>query len=150
MDLIKSLLQDFDIANLLPETDAFYTDLEGFGRLLVLAVPLVVLFLGLWYYFAPPKRAKDSPGFRTPCAMGSESAWRFTQKLAGICYIALGGGLSVIMLIVSLFFRGEAAMGMFTAVAICVILELVIIVAARLIIARMVSRAYSEDGKRRK
>ena len=150
MDAIMSLLQDFDIANLLPESEAFLNDLEGFVRLIVLAAPLVVLILGLWYYFAPPKRAKDSPGFRTSCAMGSESAWRFTQKIAGICYIAVGGGLTVIMLIVSLFFRGSAAMAMVTVAMVCVILELILILAARLGIQALVSRAYDKDGKRRK
>ena len=150
MDAIMSLLQDFDIASLLPEPEAFFNDLEGFMRLILLAAPLVVLVLGLWYYFAPPKRGKNSPGFRTSCAMGSESAWHFTQKLAGICYIVVGGGLSVIMLIVSLFFRGSAAMAMATATVICVIIEFAVILVARFGIQSLVSRAYDKDGNRRK
>ena len=90
---ILSLLQDFDVANFLPEPDKFLKNLEGFMRLLVLAGPLVLLVLGAWYYFAPPKEANHSVGFRTYWGMGSVEAWRFAQKLAGLGYGVLGAVL---------------------------------------------------------
>ena len=149
MDGIMSLLQDFDIANLLPEPDVFLNDLEGKVRLVLLAAPLVLLILGLLYYFAPPKRGR-AWGFRTNCALASEGAWRFTQKVAGICYAAVGGALSVLMLIISFFFQGEHALAMVNTAIICIILELIVILAARLFIRALVSRAYDETGRRRK
>ena len=103
MDDILSLLQDFDVANFLPEPDKYLNSLEGWIRLIVLAGPLVLLGLGLWYYFAPPKEANHSAGFRNYWGMGSVEAWRFAQKLAGMGYTVLGGALTVIMLVTFAF-----------------------------------------------
>ena len=150
MDDILSLLQDFDIANFLPEPDKFVNSLEGWVRLLVLIGPLVLLGLGIWYYFAPPKEANHSAGFRTYWGMGSVEAWRFAQKLAGMGYMVLGGVLSVLMLIVSLFFNGDKALAMINAALVCVIIELILVLLLWIIINMLVFRAYDKDGKRRK
>ena len=100
MSDILSVLQDFDLANFLPEPDKFLNSLEGWIRFLVLLGPLVLLGLGIWYYYYPPKEANFKAGFRTYFGMGSVEAWLFAQKLAGKAYLILGGGLSVLMLIV--------------------------------------------------
>ena len=150
MDDILSLLQDFDVANFLPAPDKFLNNLEGWVRLLILAGPLVMLVLGAWYYFAPPKEANHAAGFRTYYSMGSVKAWLFAQKLAGMTYMALGGALTVVMLIVSLFFNGEKAMAMITAALICVILEVILIGAAWAVLNILIMKAYDKDGNPRK
>ena len=150
MDDILSLLQDFDIANFLPEPDKFLGSLEGWVRLLVLAGPLVLLGLGIWYYFAPPKEANHSAGFRTYWGMGSVEAWRFAQKLAGMGYMVLGGALTIIMLIVSLFFKAESALAMINTALVCVVIELILTLILWLGINALVYRAYDKDGRRRK
>ncbi len=150
MDDILSLLQDFDVANFLPEPDKYLNSLEGWIRLIVLAGPLVLLGLGLWYYFAPPKEANHSAGFRNYWGMGSVEAWRFAQKLAGMGYTVLGGALTVIMLVVSLFFNGEKALAMANAAVVCVAIELILTLALWIAINALVYRAYDKDGNRRK
>lgn len=150
MDEILSLLQDFDIANFLPQPDKFLGSLEGWVRLLILAGPLVLLGLGLWYYFAPPKEANHSVGFRTYWGMGSVEAWRFAQKLAGLGYMVLGGALTIIMLIVSLFFKAENALAMINTALVCVIIEFVLVLALWSGISVLVYRAFDKDGKRRR
>jgi uncharacterized membrane protein len=150
MDDILSLLQDFDVANFLPAPDKFLNSLEGWVRLLILAGPLVMLALGAWYYFAPPKEANHAAGFRTYYSMGSVKAWLFAQKLAGMAYMALGGVLTVLMLIVSLFFNGEKAMAMITAALICVILEVILVAAVWVVLNILIMKAYDKDGNPRK
>lgn len=150
MDDILSLLQDFNVANFLPEPEVYLNSLEGWIRLIVLAGPLVLLGLGLWYYFAPPKEANHSAGFRNYWGMGSVEAWRFAQKLAGMGYTVLGGALTVIMLVVSLFFNGESALAMANAAVICVTIELILTLALWIVISALVYRAYDKDGNRRK
>ena len=153
MDDILSLLQDFDVANFLPAPDKFLNSLEGWVRLLLLIVygiPLVMLALGAWYYFAPPKEANHAAGFRTYYSMGSVKAWLFAQKLAGMAYMALGGALTVLMLIVSLFFNGEKAMAMITAALICVILEVILFAAVWVVLNILIMKAYDKDGNPRK
>ena len=150
MDDILSLLQDFDVANFLPAPDKFVNSLEGWVRLLVLIGPLVVLGLGIWYYFAPPKEANHSAGFRTYYSMGSVKAWLFAQKLAGMAYMALGGALTVLMLIVSLFFNGEKAMAMINAALVCVIIEVILVVGVWVVLNILILKAYDKDGNPRK
>ena len=150
MDDILSLLQDFDVANFLPAPDKFLNNLEGWVRLMVLAGPLVLLVLGIWYYFAPPQEANHAAGFRTYYSMGSVKAWLFAQKLAGMAYMALGGALTVLMLIVSLFFNGEKAMGMITTALICVILEAILVAVVWVVLNILVMKAYDKDGNPRK
>ena len=147
---ILSLLQDFDVANFLPEPDKFLKNLEGFMRLLVLAGPLVMLVLGLWYYFMPPKEANHSVGFRTYWGMGSVQAWRFAQKLAGMGYTALGGALTIIMAVVSIFFNGEKALAMINTALVCVIIELVLVLILWIGINVLVYRAFDKDGNLRR
>lgn len=149
MSDILSLLQDFDVANFLPAPDKFLRDLEGWTRFLMLAGPLVMLILGLWYYFAPPKEANHSAGFRTYYSMGSVRAWRFAQKLAGMAYMIMGGALSVIMLIVSLFFNAEKGMAMINTALVCVILEVILMVGLWMILKILIMKAYDKDGNPR-
>lgn len=150
MDDILSLLQDFDVANFLPAPDRFLRDLEGWTRFLVLLGPLVLLGLGACYYYAPPKEANHSFGFRTYYAMGSVQAWQFSQRVAGRGYMALGGALTILMGLVSLIFRGKAALSMITIAVVCVLIELILILALWVGLNLLIFRAYDKDGNRRK
>ena len=58
LDGILSLLGDFDLVKLIPDLGTVLGKLELATRLIVLAGPLVLLGLGLWYFFAPPKRPR--------------------------------------------------------------------------------------------
>ena len=149
MDDILSLLQDFDVANFLPAPEQFIKDLVGWTRFLVLIGPLLLVGLGAWYYFKPPKEANHSAGFRTYWGMGSVEAWLFAQKLAGIGYMALGAVLTVLMGIVCLFFRAQKAMAMINVALVCVIIELILVLGMWIILNILIFRAYDKDGNRR-
>jgi len=77
-------------------------------------------------------------------------AWLFAQKLAGKAYLILGGGLSAVMLVISLFFSGKNAMATVIVALICVIVELVLVIGVWVLIYMLVYRAYDKDGNRRK
>ena len=150
MSDLLSLLQDFDVANFLPAPDKFLSDLEGWTRLLVLAGPLVMLILGLWYYYAPPKEANHKAGFRTYYSMGSVRAWLFAQKLAGMAYMVMGGALSVLMLVVSLFFNADKSMAMINIALVCVLLEAILMIGLWVVLNILIMKAYDRDGNPRK
>ena len=150
MSDILSFFQDFDFAKLLPEPEKFMNSLEGWIRFFVLLGPLVLLGLGLWYYFYPPKEANYRAGFRTYFGMGSVEAWRFAQHLAGKAYLILGGILTAAMLLVGLFFSGRSAMATVIVALVCVIIELLLVIATWVLIYMLVYRAYDKDGNRRK
>ena len=143
---LLSLLQDFDIANFLPEPDKFLRSLAGWARLMVLVGPVVLLALGLWYLYGPPGEVRNTVGLRIFHVGDNPKAWRYAKKLAGAAYTALGGGLTVVMLVVSLFFNFLWGMGMITVALICVILELLLLVGVWIAINILVERNF---GKRK-
>ena len=53
MEAITGFLEDFDFAKLLPELGKFLTDLRFWSNFILIAVPLVILGFGIWYFFFP-------------------------------------------------------------------------------------------------
>ena len=101
IDDFKSLMDDFELASLLPELDAILGKLALLARIAVLIGPVMLLVMGLLYFFASPKEANYHFGYRCYYGMGSVEAWQFTQSLAGIVWGALGLILGIVMLLVS-------------------------------------------------
>ena len=91
MDFLMELLGKLqDPASLLPDLNQMLTDLVPVIRYTVLLAPGVLLVMGLVYLFLAPKEANHTLGFRCWWGMSSVEVWQFTQKLAGIIWIALG------------------------------------------------------------
>ena len=84
-----------------PDTGALIEKSTAIAKVLVIAGPVIMLVLGLLYLFAAPKEANHHFGYRCYFGMGSEEAWQFTQRIAGITWIVLGAGMTVAMLIVT-------------------------------------------------
>lgn len=150
MEEIFALLDGFDLNNFIPELDTVLGQVELIVRICVLAVPLVVLALGLWYYFLPPKEANHYVGFRTFWGMSSVGAWRFAQRLAGIVWGALGLVLAVVMFFISLGFRGMDVMDMVWTGFVCVIWQLVLVLISYIGINWVIFLRFDTDGRPRK
>lgn len=147
-DLVK-LVDEFDPTVLLPDLSSVLGWIEATARLFVMIAPLVVLGLGLWYLFAPPKEANHIAGYRFYYGMGSVEAWQYTQRLAGLGFTGLGGALTLIMGIISLTFNGKNAGTMIGTALGCVIWELVLIGLCCIGINVLVGMNYDKDGNRR-
>ena len=96
-DAIKGLMDSFDPASLLPDLGSVFGWMELICRVAVLVGPILLLVLGLAYLFFSPKEANYYLGYRCYYGMGSEYAWRFTQRLAGWLFTAVGLTLTVVM-----------------------------------------------------
>jgi uncharacterized membrane protein len=105
---IKVLMDNFDPAALLPDLSTLPGIVATVTRLAVLTGPIVLLVLGILYFFLSPKEANYHFGFRCYFGMGSEEAWCFTQRLAGIVLAALGLVLTIVMLVVSAGYANKA------------------------------------------
>ena len=92
-------MDDFDIGKFLPNFNSFLDGLDMFIRICIMAGPLVVLGLGLYYLLAAPKEANHSAGYRFFYGMAKARSWKFMQFLAGTVYSITGFVLSVIMVI---------------------------------------------------
>ena len=149
METIKSLLNDFDPMAFIPELDSLVGWLELAVRVSVLAGPVILLFLGLWYLLLPPKEANHSAGYRTYWGMGSVEAWRFCQKIAGIAWGTLGLVLTVVMVLITNGYRGMDAMDMVYSAVKCILWEIGLAVVSSLAINITMMVLFDRKGERR-
>ena len=89
MDFIAGLF-NMDFTALVPNLNTMLGLIRFLLSLLLLAGPLALLILGFMYRFMAPPEANYKFGFRTYFGMGSVEAWRFSQRIAGIAFAALG------------------------------------------------------------
>ena len=112
IDSLKSLMDGFDPATLLPEISTIVGKVQLVCSVAILAAPIIMLFMGLAYLLFAPREANYYFGYRTAFGMGSVSAWRHTQKVAGLIFGGLGLMLTILMLMILLTFSGREAMDM--------------------------------------
>ena len=142
-------LFDLDFAALVPELDTFLGRICAGASLAVLIGPMLLLVLGMLYLLKPPSEANYRAGFRTYYGMGSIEAWRYTQRIAGLVWGSLGAAMTVIMGIVCLTFGGKDAAAVVKGALICLIIEVILIVATYIGIGAMASKHFDKDGNRR-
>ena len=149
MEAITSLFSDFDFAALLPPLDSYLGQLAFWTRLVLLAGPLVLLGVGLLYFFRPSPTPDSRIGWRSYLSTGSVAVWQFAQRIAGMVYIGLGGALSVIFLILSLFFGLMDPVGMVTTALVCISLFAVLVLGAQVLLHMWILRYYDKEGNRK-
>ena len=150
IDDLRSLMDAFDPASLLPDLGNLTADLASLARLAVMVGPVVMLVLGLAYLFLAPKEANYHFGYRCYFGMGSVEAWRYTQRMAGLILGALGLVLTVVMFFVSADFAGKAPFDAMTAALTAVIWEGVLTLAAVLTINTLAAVNFTADGEIRR
>ena len=123
----------------LPDAGTLVDKVELIAKILVIAGPVIMLILGLLYLFAAPGEANHHFGYRCYFGMGSEQAWRFTQRIAGVTWTALGAVLTIAMLIVTARFPGQDVLEMLTTAATCVVVEALVLLVASLLIRTIVA-----------
>lgn len=146
----KGLMDGFDPAALLPELDTVMGRLVLIARIAVLTGPAVMLLLGLLYLFAAPREANYHVGYRCYYGMGSVEAWRFTQRLAGIVFSALGLVLVIVMLLVSGGFPQLETMDLLWRAVICAAWEAGLIGVACLAMNTVIALRFDRRGNERK
>ena len=146
----KGLMDGFEPASLLPDLEPILGKLALLARVAVLIGPAVLLVMGLLYFFASPKEANYHFGYRCYYGMGSEEAWRYTQRIAGIGLGALGLVLSVVMLLVSGGFAEMETMELLWRAVYCVAWEVGLAAVACLTVNTMAALRFDGKGDRRK
>ena len=147
---IKVLMDNFDPAALLPDLTTVVGKVEFITRIAVLVGPIVLLVLGILYFFAAPKEANYRFGYRCYFGMGSEEAWRFTQRFAGLVWSVLGLVLTVVMLIITGSFAGNPIMDIIGKGVKCLLWEGGLILVSVLVINVTAMLCYDRKGLRRR
>ena len=141
----KGLMDEFDPASLLPELDTIMGKIAFIARIAVLIGPVILFVMGLIYLLAAPKEANYILGYRCYYGMGSEEAWRFTQRIAGLVFGALGLVLAAIMYLISGKFASMEVMDLLWKAVYCLLWEAGLVAAA--CIGINITAATYFDGK---
>ena len=149
-DSIKAIMDGFDPASLLPDLEGIFGSLATVCRLAVMIGPLVLLVLGLCYLFLAPKEANWYFGYRCYFGMGSEYAWRFTQRLAGMLFTGLGGILTAVMFVISGRFAHMEVTAMAWQALECLVWQVGLVVLTTLIINFSAFVHFNRKGQHRR
>ena len=147
---IKEMMDAFDPAALLPDLSSVVGLVTTLTKYAVLAGPIVLLALGLAYLFLSPKEANYKFGYRCYFGMGSVEAWRFTQRLAGIVWAALGLVLTAVMIFITGSYGAKDVIAVVDSAVTCLIWEICLAIASGLIINLIVSLTFNSKGAPRK
>ena len=147
---IKQLLDGFDPAALLPDIDTIVGKVQLVCTIAILIAPLVMLGMGLAYLFFAPREANYYFGYRTAFGMGSVSAWRHTQRLAGLVFAGLGLALTVVMLLIAMTLSSRAPMDMAWLAAKCLLWQGILALLAIAAINGVTMYTYDYNGTRRR
>ena len=139
-----------NIGQLIPSLDSLLGMLDLLARVFVMAGPLALLGLGLYYFLLPPKEANHSAGYRFRYGMSKIKVWRFMQRIAGMVYSGIGLVLTVVMAIICIRFGSMEAEAMLWAAVKCILWELGIIALASLAINVTVVVFYDGQGNSRR
>ena len=151
LDAIKEFLSGSETAlPAVPDAGTLVEKILPVAKILVVAGPVIMLILGLLYLFAAPREANHHFGYRCYFGMGSEHAWRFTQRIAGITWITLGSILTVAMLIITGRFPGQDVLEMLTTAGTCVVVEALVLLVATIVIRITVAAVFDRHGERRR
>jgi len=145
VESVKAILDGFDPATLLPDLSKVFDSLVPVCRIAVLIGPVVMLLLGLSYLILTPKEANYYLGYRCYFGMGSEYAWRFTQRLAGWLFTVTGLVLTIVMFAISVSFPYMQLTAMVWKAASCLVVE--VAASALLILTVNFSAAWHFDRK---
>ena len=151
MDFISSILDGLDnVGKLVPDLESLLSSIQLWVSVFLLIGPLCMLALGIIYLFLPPKEANHRIGYRTYFGMGSIDAWKQTQKIAGIVYIALGLLLSAVMGIICLTLGNKEGLQIGATALVCLCIQIVAVLLVYLGMFAYTAIAFDKDGNRRK
>ena len=142
-------INNLDPAEYLPEIDSIIGWVVLLVRVFVMAAPVIMLLFGLSYLLLPAKEANHMVGYRFYFGMGSISAWRFTQKLAGIVWSGLGLVLTVVLFFVSRGFAEMDGMEMLDKAVVCILWEIGLMAVACIAINIFLIVRYDRKGQLR-
>ena len=148
-DSIKQMMDNFDPAALLPDLGNVAGLVGTIAGFAVVIGPVILLAMGLAYLFLSPKEANYRFGYRCYFGMGSVEAWRYTQRVAGLLWGAVGALLTVIALFTAVGYGGKEIMEVVDSAVTMLIWQVVATILSCLAINGLVMYHFDRNGGRR-
>ena len=135
---------------LIPNLEKLVGNIRSWMGVAMLIGPVIFIVMGLVYYFLAPPEANHKLGYRTYFGMGSVTAWKFTQKLAGIVWGGLGIILAIVAIIGCVIMVGQELSKATSTALTILIIEAVAALLAFLTVEITVILRYDMNGSARK
>ena len=149
IDNIKQLMDDFDLAAILPSIMRIVNGIIFIARVALFATPLLLLGFGLYYFLMTPREANYHVGYRCYWGMGSPEAWRYTQKLAGVLWTLAGLVMTLGVVLLSYRFPAMEPMDVMWKIIECLVYQGGVVLLLRLLILITVMIRFDRKGNRR-
>ena len=146
---IKQLMDGLDIAALLPDIMEIMNGIALLTQIALFLAPLILLGLGLYYFLLSPKEANFTTGYRCYYGMGSEEAWRFTQRLAGVIWTLAGITMTLGVVLLRYRFAAMDLIQLMWTAIFCLLLQGAIVLVLRALIHFIVLLRYDRKGNKR-
>lgn len=146
---IKQLMDNLDIAALLPDIMEVMNGIVLLARIALFATPLILLGFGLYYFLISPREANYTSGYRCYWGMGSEEAWRYTQKLAGVLWTLAGVTMTLGVVLLSYRFPAMEPTDVLWKIISCLVFQGAIVLILRVLIYVIVMFRFDRKGNRR-
>lgn len=143
-------MEELNLEALLPRLDSLLGWVSFLVRILVMAGPLCMLGLGLYYFLAAPPEANHSAGYRFRYGMARVGSWRFMQKIAGGVFGVLGLVLTIVMACICAGFANAPLPDQVMKALPLLLWEIGLLVVAIVGINLTVIVFYDSEGNRRK
>lgn len=134
---------------LIPNLEKLLGDVRSWLGIAMIIGPVIFIGMGLFYYFLAPPEANHRLGYRTYFGMGSVSAWKYTQKLAGVVWGGVGIVLAVVAIIGCIIMVAQELPKATTTSLTILIIEAVVAVLAFLTVEITVLLRYDMNGSAR-
>ena len=146
---IKQLMDNLDIASLLPDIMDIVNGIVFLAKIALYLPPLILLGLGLYYFLVSPREANYTAGYRCHWGMGSEEAWRYTQKLAGVLWTLAGLTMTVGVVLLGYRFAAMELADVLWKIILCLVFQALVVLVLRIVIHLAVIIRFDRKGKRR-
>ena len=117
---------------------------------MVLLIPVIMLIIGRFFLYRPPRRINHLCGYRTPRSMKNQATWDFAHKTCGRIWFRVGLVLlpvSAAAMVPSLG-RDVDTVGLWCAVV--TLIQVGVLVGSIVPVERALKRNFDESGRKRR
>lgn len=129
---VTKVTEEMELSQFFPDLNGIQDTMTTLMRILVILGPVLMLLLGLYYFFLSPKEANYKAGYRFRYAMSQVGVWQFTQRFAGLVYGSTGLVLSLVMLILMIGFSDMNVPNMVWHAVKCLLWQIIFVMVATL------------------
>lgn len=147
---LSSSLENANPTKWLPNIPNLMANISLLCRIAILLGPVILLVLGLAYYFIAPKEANWYFGYRCYFGMGSPRAWQYTQKLAGMVLGGLGLVMTLVSVILSFRFASMDVQNVVWGAVTCLSVEVITSLIATVFINIWTMNCFDAKGRVRR